>query len=172
MNSAIQDLQKSINIAGEYSEKLTKSHVSGYTKKDGTVVQEHEDSRSKKIITNNEGYGYHGEAYMAPREHGMGEHSSSIADEHFHEAAKAVMKHGNVDATDARNYLDSAFGRHLHDEVRNRAWRNEERPLDIDKGHHHDIIKRHIEPAIKEHFQQKYAKKDMEKIKANRAAFE
>lgn len=42
------DLTKAIKLAEAASEQLQKSHVKQYTRGDGTVVQEHDDSRQKK----------------------------------------------------------------------------------------------------------------------------
>lgn len=42
------DLTKAIELAEKATEQLQKSHVKQYTRSDGTVVQEHEDSRQKK----------------------------------------------------------------------------------------------------------------------------
>lgn len=42
------DLTKAIELAEKASEQLQKSHVKQYTRSDGTVVQEHDDSRQKK----------------------------------------------------------------------------------------------------------------------------
>lgn len=39
------DLNKAIALAEKANEQLQKSHVKQYTRSDGTVVQEHEDSR-------------------------------------------------------------------------------------------------------------------------------
>lgn len=128
-------------------------------------------TQKKPIATNNEGYGYHGEAWVRADAHGYGQRSSNVAGEHFAEAVKHVMKHGNVDAEDARNYLDSRNGRHLHDEVLDRTWSHEERPADEDKGHHPDVIKRHIGPAIKEHFGKKWATRALAEVVRNRDKF-
>lgn len=42
------DLTKAIELAKKASEQLQKSHVKQYTRSDGTVVKEHDDSRQKK----------------------------------------------------------------------------------------------------------------------------
>ena len=42
------DLTKAIELAEKASEQLQKSHVKQYTRSDGTVVQEHDDSRMSK----------------------------------------------------------------------------------------------------------------------------
>ena len=39
------DLTKAIELAEKASEQLLKSHVKQYTRSDGTVVKEHDDSR-------------------------------------------------------------------------------------------------------------------------------
>lgn len=44
------ELEKAITLAEAAAEQLQKSHVSSYTRKDGTVVKEHEDSRQKKTV--------------------------------------------------------------------------------------------------------------------------
>ena len=45
MNS---DLTKAIELAEKATEQLQKSHVKQYTRSDGTVVREHDDSRQKQ----------------------------------------------------------------------------------------------------------------------------
>jgi|GEM_PF-5811683 len=44
----IEDLYKACSIAEKSALSLMKSHISSYTRQDGTVVQEHEDSRQAK----------------------------------------------------------------------------------------------------------------------------
>lgn len=44
------DLTKAIELAEKASEQLHKSHVKQYTRSDGTVVKEHDDSRHPNII--------------------------------------------------------------------------------------------------------------------------
>ena len=45
------DLTKAIELAEKASKQLQKSHVKAYTRKDGTVVQEHDDSRRAKELS-------------------------------------------------------------------------------------------------------------------------
>lgn len=42
------DLNKAIELAEKATEQLQKSHVKQYTRSDGTVVKEHDDSRQKQ----------------------------------------------------------------------------------------------------------------------------
>jgi hypothetical protein len=125
----------------------------------------------KPLPTNNEGYGYHGEAYTAHEGHVQYQEQGAGADTHFAEAAKHVMKYGGVGAEDARNYLDSRYGRHLHDEVQNFTSQHVGRPKDVEKGHHPDTIKKYIGPAIKEHFQRKYSQRLLSDVVKNRESF-
>lgn len=142
-------------------------------------AKEHEKGASPKkpkktekpLPTNNEGYGYHGEAYTAHEGHVQYQEQGAGADTHFAEAAKHVMKYGGVGAEDARNYLDSRYGRHLHDEVQNFTSQHVGRPKDVEKGHHPDTIKKYIGPAIKEHFQRKYSQRLLSDVVKNRESF-
>jgi hypothetical protein len=111
---------------------LAKARVNGYTRKDGTFVKEHVDSRAEQTpetMTQNDGYGYHGEAlHQSVREkHGpdqspytlseSGYRAHSLdAQRRFSEAAHKLVRAGHFpDHDQARDYLDSKHGRHLHD---------------------------------------------------------
>lgn len=120
-----------------------KAHVSSYTTKKGTFVPEHDDKRAaatpkpaassgyKRVKTNNEGNGFHGEAseqYFREK-HGVDHDSGGLpesehiaarkhADDKFSEVANNLVKHGVVkDHESAQKYLDSTSGRHLHDSL-------------------------------------------------------
>lgn len=49
MSKAIEDLAKAINLGQQAVEILSKSHVSRYTRQNGTAVKEHEDSRQANL---------------------------------------------------------------------------------------------------------------------------
>lgn len=120
---------------------LAKAHVAGYTRKDGAFVREHDDKRkatprAKKastaktaVKTNNEGWGFHGEAsnsyirkkYDPDFDHGHASESDinearAHADRMFQGAADHLVQAKHFDNHEqARDYLDSRNGRHLHD---------------------------------------------------------
>lgn len=148
------------------------SHVAKDKPKDEPAKPATPKKAEKPLPTNNETWGYHGESYTHHEGHVPEQEQGTGASEHFELASKAVMKHGGVGAIDARNYLDSRNGRHLHDEVINHTYEHEGRPADEEKGHHPDVIKRHIEPAIQEHFKKKWAQKALDETVKNRSSFE
>ena len=114
---------------------LAKAHVKSYVRKDGVAVKEHDDRRAAAaakpamVKTQNEGRGYHGEAMddHVRRTHGDDAFLGSLseahtqaayaaADQKFHEAATKLVSDGHFDKhDDARDFLDSRMGRHLHD---------------------------------------------------------
>lgn len=115
-------------------EALTKAHVGGYTRKDGTYVQEHEDGRqaaqsAPATESKNKDYGFYGEALNQHirDKHGDGAFHGDLSSDQMAAAHKAASKrfsdtaHHLVSAghfkthEEARNYLDSKHGRHLHD---------------------------------------------------------
>jgi hypothetical protein len=151
------------------TEELRKSHVKAYTRQDGTSVAEHD---TKHLPTNNEGYGFHGEAYTRASEHSGGKHPGDKTDELYAEASKHLAAHTGAEPEDVRNYLDSSHGRHLGDMVQNEASRNREEGTHDDKGLHPDAFKKHIEGAVKNNLGGKYGiKANMEKIKKERDSF-
>lgn len=165
------DGKSEVNALREKYERSTKIANKGKMAGADTPDQPAKKKAEKPLPTNNESWGYHGEAYTAHEGHVNEQKKGAGADEHFALASKAVMKYGGVGAIDARNYLDSRSGRHLHDEVQNRVSRHEGVPKDADKGHHPDLIKKHIDSAIKEHFQQKWAKKNLAEVVKDREYF-
>jgi hypothetical protein len=116
---------------------LLKAHVSAFTRKDGTYVAEHDDKRqgaapaAPKVQTRNEGYGFHGEAYQHHLRETVGgedyftdakekDHvdARAAADTKFSNTAHQLVQAGHFNNhDDARDYLDSRSGRHLHDEA-------------------------------------------------------
>lgn len=126
---------------------MAKSHVAGYTRKDGVFVKEHDSGRkatkSRKTAaakpssgatpvtkTKNEGWGFHGGALSQYVRDNHGPDASesdsqeihnaayAYADKKFSEAAHSLVQNGHFDThAQARDYLDSSYGRHSHDEL-------------------------------------------------------
>lgn len=121
---------------------LLKAHVQSYTRKDGTFVKEHDDTRqaaapkaagmSKKaapeVMSRNTDYGFHGEAvnhhlrsklgpdnYYSDAKESDHIEARNAAKKKFSEAAHSLVQAGHFKTHDeARDYLDSKSGRHLH----------------------------------------------------------
>lgn len=110
-------------------EKYEKSQQKAEPKKRRVAVTK--KPKAKTIKTENEGYGFHGEAQNQhfKEKHGpeydygkMGENdwkeSREAADASFSDAANKLVDAGHFDShEDARDYLDSRSGRHLHNEA-------------------------------------------------------
>jgi hypothetical protein len=56
MEQQLEQLSKAVAMAETSAMGLLKSHVKQYTRQDGTVVQEHEDSRIKRLAQKDQGY--------------------------------------------------------------------------------------------------------------------
>lgn len=106
-----------------------KSTVRSYTRKSGVVVAAHERGPAPKTATANEGYGFHGEAlhHVVRAKHGpekspydlpekeYGE-ANEVASKKFSDTAHSLVSGGHFESHEqARDYLDSVHGRHLHD---------------------------------------------------------
>lgn len=119
--------------ASDAVEALTKARVKGYTRSDGTYVPEHQDSRTEAQApvteSRNTEWGFHGEAVRQHirDKHGADVHEGSLSPENqkaaHNEAAKRFSDTANhlvqaghfASHEEARDYLDSTHGRHLHD---------------------------------------------------------
>lgn len=122
---------------------MVKSHVAGYTRKDGVFIKEHDSGKTAKsnartsagskvpvTKTKNEGWGFHGGAVSQYVRDNHGPDASESdsqeihnaahahADKKFSEAAHSLVQNGHFDThAQARDYLDSSYGRHSHDEL-------------------------------------------------------
>ena len=76
------------------------------------------ETRKLGIKTANEGYGYHGEAYLhSQRENPSADHMKA-ADDYFDTVASELISAGHFKTNDeARDFLDSTIGRHLADNI-------------------------------------------------------
>lgn len=123
---------------------MAKANVAGYTRKDGVFVKDHDSGKTAKkpkarssskggvpvTKTENEGWGFHGEAMSrhVTDNHGPDVdryasqeiHSAALAHagKKFSEAAHSLVQNGHFDTHEqARDFLDSRYGRHSHDEL-------------------------------------------------------
>lgn len=96
MEKQLEELNKACSIAEKAGvEMLKKSHISGYTRQDGSQVAEHEDSREKKTVDHKAKFEHHSneaDKAMATMERTSGEefHQAAKKFDHHHELA---MKH-------------------------------------------------------------------------------
>lgn len=121
---------------------LVKARVKAHTRKDGTFVQAYDNSRTASISgstkpvrssptvrTKNDTYGFYGEASNQYLREKLGAddwlnaatekdwlNARKAADKKFAMAASTLVSEGYFkSAEEARDYLDSKSGRHLHD---------------------------------------------------------
>lgn len=124
---------------------MAKANVAGYTRKDGVFVKEHDSGKAAKkpkasssskggvpaTKTENEGWGFHGgasESYLREKHGPDFDHSNASskdisdarahADKKFQGAADHLVQAKHFDNHEqARDFLDSRYGRHSHDEL-------------------------------------------------------
>ena len=90
MSKETIDLAKAITLSGQAVDLLQKSHVSGYTRADGTTVQDHEDSRQRQ-------HEHEQRCYQAADR----KRTKTRADEASDLAGRSGTKHGHQLASEA-----------------------------------------------------------------------
>jgi len=145
------DLTKAIELAEKASEQLQKSHVKQYTRSDGTVVQEHDDSRHPNIIgraTDHDTYNpkkaseftFNGKRYSHTGTEGKSTHDGRYVSRFEHAESGHVVWHddsGNVHA-DSKEEADRHHKRGMyaeHDDSRQASNKEFNHKMSLDSKH-------------------------------------